>query len=66
MKHVHDELGHFGVRQTHSLFETQYRWQGMQLQVQQFIFRCMVCDQVQTFTPTPHLRPLPIMGLGYR
>jgi len=38
----------------------------MQLQVQEFVFRCMVCDQVQAFTPTPHLRPLPIMGLGYR
>ncbi len=26
----------------------------------------MVCDEVEASTPTPHLQPLPIMGLGYR
>jgi hypothetical protein len=40
----------------------------MQLQVQQFVSKCMVCDQVQASfnAPTPHLQPLPIMGLGYQ
>ncbi len=38
-----------------------------QLQVEQFVFRCMVCDQIRASfnAPTPHLQPLPIMGLGY-
>jgi hypothetical protein len=65
MRHVHEELGHFGVGRTHSLLQTQYWWRGMQLQIQQFVSRCMMCDQVQASTPTPHLRSLPIMGLGY-
>jgi len=40
----------------------------MQLQVLKYFFRCMVCDQVEASfnAPTPHLQPLPIMGLGYR
>ncbi len=48
--------------------QTQYWWWGMQLQVQQFVSKCMVCDQVQASfnAPTPHLQPLPIMGLGYQ
>ncbi len=38
------------------------------MQVQQFVSRCVVCDQVQASfnAPTLHLQPLPIMGLGYR
>jgi len=39
----------------------------MQLQVQQFVSRCILCDQVWASfnAPTLHLQPLPIMGLGY-
>ncbi len=38
------------------------------MQVQQFISKCMVCDQIwASFNgPTPHLQPLPIMGFGYQ
>jgi len=39
----------------------------MQLQVQQFVFQCMVCDWVYASfnAPTLRLQPLLIMGLGY-
>ena len=65
---VHVELGHFGVRRTHSLLQTQYWWVGMQGQVQQTVARCRVCDRVRASfnAPTLILQPLPIMGLGYR
>jgi hypothetical protein len=68
VKHAHEKLGHFGVPWTYNLLQTQYWWRRMQLQVQQFISRCMVCDWDQAFfhAPTLHLQPLLIMGLGYR
>lgn len=64
---VHEELGHFGIKRTHSLFQTQYWWVGMQGQVQQTVARCQVCDRVRASfnAPTPILQPLPIMDLGY-
>eukprot|EP00245_Coleochaete_scutata_P000411 TRINITY_DN1051_c1_g1_i1.p1 TRINITY_DN1051_c1_g1~~TRINITY_DN1051_c1_g1_i1.p1 ORF type:complete len:1227 (+),score=252.29 TRINITY_DN1051_c1_g1_i1:430-3681(+) len=68
MRRAHEELGHFGVRRTHSLLQTQYWWRGMQQQVQELIARCVVCDRVRASfnSPSPQLQPLPIMGLGYR
>ncbi len=68
VQHAHEELGHFGIQCTCSLFQTQYWWQGMQLQVQQFVFQCMVCGQVRASVnaPTPQLQPLLIVGLGYQ
>ena len=40
----------------------------MHIDVQQFVARCKVCDRVRASfnAPSPHLHPLPIMGLGYR
>ncbi len=40
----------------------------MHTDVQRLVSRCMVCDRVRALfnAPTPHLHPLPIMGLGYR
>jgi hypothetical protein len=29
IKHVHEDLGHFGVRRTYSLFQIHYWWRGM-------------------------------------
>jgi hypothetical protein len=66
--HVHEELGHFGVKRTYSLLQNQYWWVGMQSAVQRLVSRCKVCDRVRASfnAPTPTLQPLPIMGLGYR
>ncbi len=68
VRHAHEELGHFGVKRTHSLFQGQYWWHGMQTDVKQFVAKCMVCNRVRASfnAPTPQLHPLPIMGLGYR
>jgi hypothetical protein len=68
VRHAHEELGHFGVKRTYSLLQGQYWWRGMQKDVQQFVSKCMACDRVRSSfnAPTPHLHPLPIMGLGYR
>ena len=68
VRHAHEELGHFGVKRTHSLLQTQYWWRGMHNDVQQLVSRCGVCDRVRASfnAPTPQLQPLPIMGLGYR
>lgn len=40
----------------------------MQQEVATYVRRCEVCDRVRSSfnTQTPQLRPLPIMGLGYR
>ncbi len=67
VQHAHEELGHFGVKQTYSLLLRQYWWCGMHIDVQQLVSRCMVCDRVKALfnVPTPQLHPLPIMGLGY-
>ena len=42
--HFHEELGHFGVKRTYSLLQNQYWWNGMQIDVQQIIVKCEVCD----------------------
>ena len=65
---MHEELGHYGVKRTYSLLQTEYWWQGMHQEVQQFVAKCMVCDRVRASfnAPTPQSCPLPIMGLGYR
>ena len=66
--HIHEELGHFGVKRTYSLLQSQYWWVGMQTDVQRIVARCQVCDRVWASfnAPTSTLQPLPIMGLGYR
>jgi len=33
-RHAHEELGHFGVCRIYSLFQGQYGWKGMQLEIQ--------------------------------
>ena len=35
VQHSHEELGHFGVKRTYSLLQTQYWWHGMHTDVQQ-------------------------------
>ncbi len=68
VRHAHEELGHFGIKQTYSLLLGQYWWHGMHTDVQRLVSCCMVCDRVRASfnAPTPQLHPLPIMGLGYR
>jgi hypothetical protein len=53
--HAHEELGHFGIKWTYSLFLGQYWWHGMHTDVQQLVSRCMVCDRVKASfnAPTP-------------
>jgi transposase InsO family protein len=67
VRQVHEELGHFGIRRTHSLLRSQYWWTGMYQQVVAYVGRCEVCDRVRSSfnTLSPQLQPLPIMGLGY-
>jgi len=61
-------VGTFWVQWTYNLLQTQYWWKRMQLQLQKFVFSCMVCDQIWVSfnAPTPHLQPLAIMGFGYQ
>ncbi len=68
IRQVHEDLGHFGVRRTHSMLRGQYWWVGMQKEVATYVGRCEVCDRVRSSfnTLSPQLQPLPIMGLGYR
>jgi hypothetical protein len=68
VRHAHEELGHFGIKWTYSLFLDQYWWRDMHTDVQRLVSRYMVFDKVRaSFNAlTPHLHPLPIMGLGYR
>ncbi len=68
IQQVHEDLGHFGVRRTHAMLRGQYWWIGMHQEVTTYVGRCGVCDRVRSSfnTLSPQLRPLPIMGLGYR
>jgi hypothetical protein len=68
VRQVHEELGYFGVRRTHSMLRNQYWWTGMYQQVATYVFRCEVCDRIKSSFNilSPQLQPLPIMGLGYR
>ena len=65
---MHEELGHFGVRRTHLMLHNQYWWVGLYQEVAAYVGRCEVCDYVRSSFNTllPQLKPLPIMGLGYR
>ena len=64
VRQVHEELGHFGIRRTHSMLRGQYWWTGMYQQVAAYVGRCEVCDRVRSSfnTLSPQLQPLPIMG----
>ena len=68
VRQVHEELGHFGVRRTHSMLQNQYWWVGMHQQVAAYVGKCKVCDRVRSSfnNLSPQLKPLPIMGLDYR
>ena len=68
LRQMHEELGHFGVRMTHTMLRNQYWWTGMYQQVATYVSRCEVCDQVRSIfnTFSALLRHLPIMGLSYR
>ena len=67
MRQVHEELGHFGLRNTRSMLRGQYWWIGMYQQVVAYGGRCEVCGLVRSNfnTLSPQLQPSPIMGLGY-
>ena len=68
VRQVHEELDHFGVRRTHSMLRNQYWWVGMHREVAAYVGRCKVCDRVRSSFNilSPQLKPLSIMGLGYR
>ena len=68
MQHVHEELGHLGIRRRHSMLHGQYWWTDMYQQVVVYVGMCEVCDRVKSSfnTLSPQLQPLPIMGPGYR
>ena len=63
-----EELGHFGVRRTHSMLHNQYWWVSMHQQVATYVRKCEVYARVRSSfnSLSPQLRPLPTMGLGYR
>ena len=65
---VHRQLGHFGVKRTYSLLEPTFWWAGMHEQVARVVASCQVCDRVKASFNVKDsvLKPLPIMGLGYR
>ena len=48
VRQVHGDLGHFGVRRTHSMLRSQYWWTGMYQQVAMYLSRCEVCDRVRS------------------
>ena len=43
----HEELGYFGIKKGYSLLQSQYWWFGMQIDAQQIVARCQVCDKVR-------------------
>jgi hypothetical protein len=55
VQHAHEELGHFGVTWTYSLFLGQYWWHVMHTNVQRSVSHYMVCDRVKASfnAPTP-------------
>ena len=65
---VHVRLGHYGVKRTYSLLEPTFWWIGMYEQVSQIVASCQACDRVKASFNVKDsvLKPLPIMGLGYR
>ena len=48
VRQVHEELGHFGIRMTHSMLRDQYWWTDMYQQVATYVGRCEVCDRVRS------------------
>jgi hypothetical protein len=48
VRHAHEELGHFGIKRTYSLFLGQYWWHVMHTNVQQLVSCCMICDRVKS------------------
>ncbi len=64
---VHLDLGHFGIKCTHSLFGLHYHWRSMYAQVQDIIARCEQCDRVRTSFSSRQLTlsSLPIQGMFY-
>lgn len=65
---VDAELGHFGVKCTHSLLAPHCSRFGMYEQVRDGLARCQECGHVKTsFSDWQiQLHPLPIQGLFYR
>ena len=61
---MHEELGHFGIRRTHSIVRGQYWWIGIYQQVVAYVGRCDVCDRVMSSFNilSPQLQHLPING----
>ena len=67
VQQTHEELGHFGIRRTQSMFRGQYWWTDMYQQVVVYIMKCEVCHRVRSSFNTlwPQLQPWPTMGLTY-
>ena len=64
----HDDSGHFGIKRTTSLVDTEYWWHGMYEQERLYVRRCDLCARINaSFVPRDVvLHPLPIMGMFYR
>ena len=46
VQQMHKELGHLGIRKTHSMLCNQYWWAGIYQHVFAYVGRCEVCDQM--------------------
>ena len=68
IQQTHAQVGHFGVRRTTHLLQTQHWWKGLTKDVGNTLAQCGYCDKIRSsFTgPTAVLQPLPIAGMFYR
>ena len=66
VRQVHEELGHFGVRRTHSMLRNQYWWVGMYQEVAAYVGRCEVCDRMRSSFNNPFTTIEAITHYGVR
>ena len=68
VRKLHDDAGHFGIKRTTSLVETEYWRHGMYEKVRLYVRSCDSWTRVKaSFVPRDVvLHPLPIVGMFYR
>lgn len=64
LKEFHDTAigGHAGIFRTYKRISALFYWEGMKLDIQNFVQRCEVCqrNKYEALNPAGYLQPLPI------
>ena len=64
LRHLHDNMGHFGVKRTTDCVKTRFYWPGYEADIAQWVLQCEACQRRNPPVVTPRA-PLGTLDASY-